>query len=749
MEQLLPQDPHRIGPYRLLARLGSGGMGRVYLARSDRGRTVAVKLVHRELALREEFRIRFRREVAAARRIGSEWTAPVLDADTEAETPWLATGYIAGPALRQVVSHDFGPLPSRSVRILAAGLAYAVQDIHSAGLIHRDLKPSNVLVTLDGPRVIDFGIARALAQPDQPHQPHLPHESDHSDPSDQLGGGLTRTGQLVGSPGFMAPEQIRGERVSPACDVFCLGTVLAYAATGRLPFGDAQEAGGLAALLLRITGAEPVLDGVPGELRDLVRDCLHKNPAARPTPAQILARVGAGDTVADGRALEPWLPSPLVAQLGRHAVRLLDHEESIPAGPPGPATPARSTAGTTGAATTDAGTTGAGTTGAGTTDAGTTDAGTTGAGPGSRGASAAAPTGRAPAPTQSPGPVAPTPPSPAPAAPTHPTSDATPPQGSGLAPTPSARPGSATTPPQEPGSAASRSPETGFAPDAPPGPGPGAAQPTGPGHRSASADQARPGAEPPQPTQPGFGPEEPTRVAGLPVYGPVPVNPGRPTYPPHPTYLGLPPVEEPPRPHRPRAASTAFLLAVAAVVAVAAGGTVYAVVRGGHPGEPAPGQRTRTAPAPSPTAGGTGATGSAPSSPGSRSSADSGSGSDSGSGTGTGSSSPGGADSLPPAYAGTWRTTATTQTWHLTLTPGSVGDPVMRLSVQDPSYSCTWTATLQHGGDTVELSASTLQSGGPPHCQPGPWSRLRLLPDGSLQRQLMEGDRPPLTYQRG
>lgn len=310
MEQLHPYDPHHIGPYRLLSRLGAGGMGQVYLARSDRGRTVAVKLVHHDLAAREEFRIRFRQEVDAARRVGGEWTAPVLDADTEAATPWFATGYVAGPSLRQVVAHEFGPLPGRSVRILAAGLAYALQDIHRAGIVHRDLKPSNVLITLDGPRVIDFGIARAPAGsatgPDRP------------DP------GLTRVGEVVGSPGFMAPEQIRGEPVTAACDIFCLGAVLVYAATGRLPFGDAEQPGGLAGLLLRSTGAEPDLTGVPAELHDLVRDCLRADPAARPGPAEVLARVGAGDTVADGRALEPWLPAPLVAGLGRHAVRLLD-----------------------------------------------------------------------------------------------------------------------------------------------------------------------------------------------------------------------------------------------------------------------------------------------------------------------------------------------------------------------------------------------------------------------------------------
>ncbi|MCP3817930.1 serine/threonine protein kinase [Streptomyces sp. A3M-1-3] len=314
MERTGPGDPQRIGAYRLLARLGAGGMGQVYLARSERGRTVAVKLVREELAAQEEFRSRFRQEVQAARRVGGQWTAPVLDADTEAPVPWLATGYVAGPSLQTVISTDHGPLPERSVRILAAGLAYALQDIHAAGLIHRDLKPSNVLVTIDGPRVIDFGIARALET--------------------VTDGGLTRTGALVGSPGFMAPEQVRGTPVTPACDVFCLGSVLAYAATGALPFGAADS--GVHALMYRIAEEEPDLAALPDSLRDLVRDCLRKDPAARPAPADILARVGANDTVSDGRALEPWLPAALVAQLGRHAVQLLEAEDSGPE-PPSPA----------------------------------------------------------------------------------------------------------------------------------------------------------------------------------------------------------------------------------------------------------------------------------------------------------------------------------------------------------------------------------------------------------------------------
>ncbi|MFJ9324424.1 serine/threonine-protein kinase [Streptomyces globisporus] len=325
MDKLGPDDPHRIGAYRLLGRLGEGGMGQVFLARSDRGRTVALKLVRRELAERPEFRARFRQEVHAAHRVGGAWTAPVLDSDTEAPVPWVATGYVAGPSLQRIVSGRpgapvtasgaYGPLPARSVRFLGSGLAHALQHIHGAGLIHRDLKPSNVLMTIDGPRVIDFGIARALES--------------------VADGDLTRTGVLVGSPGFMAPEQVRGERVTTACDVFCLGSVLAYAASGRLPFGTA-ESGGVHALMFRIAQEEPDLTGVPEELAGVVRGCLAKDPAARPGTDEILARLGEAD------ADEPWLPATLIAQLGRQAVGLLDAEDpEEPAKPGKPEAPGR------------------------------------------------------------------------------------------------------------------------------------------------------------------------------------------------------------------------------------------------------------------------------------------------------------------------------------------------------------------------------------------------------------------------
>ncbi|MER5983323.1 serine/threonine-protein kinase [Streptomyces sp. NPDC001787] len=310
MEKLRSDDPHRIGAYRLLGRLGEGGMGMVFLARSDRGRTVALKLVRRELAEQPEFRARFRQEVRAAHQVGAAWTAPVLDADTEAPVPWVATGYVAGPSLQHIVSGRqsgpasasgaYGPLPERSVQQLGSGLAHALQHIHGAGLIHRDLKPSNVLLTIDGPRVIDFGIARAMET--------------------VADGGLTRTGALVGSPGFMAPEQVRGERVTTACDVFCLGSVLAYAATGRLPFGSA-DSGGVHALMFRIAHEDPDLTGVPVGLVEVIADCLAKDPAARPSTDEILERLG------ESEATETWLPGRLIAQLGRHAVELLDSED--------------------------------------------------------------------------------------------------------------------------------------------------------------------------------------------------------------------------------------------------------------------------------------------------------------------------------------------------------------------------------------------------------------------------------------
>ncbi|MGC9379495.1 serine/threonine-protein kinase [Streptomyces sp. MH13] len=313
MRPLEVDEPTAVGPYRLLGRLGSGGMGRVYLGRSAGGRTVAVKIVHPHFALDEEFRARFRREVDAARRVGGAWTAPVLDADPEARVPWIATAYAAGPSLTAAVADD-GPLPAHSVRALGAGLGEALAAVHELGLVHRDVKPSNVLLALDGPLLIDFGIARA---------------TDGT-------ASLTSTGVSIGSPGYMAPEQILGKGVTGAADVFSLGALLAFAAMGAPPFpGDSS-----AALLYKVVHEEPQLDALEretggetgGVLRDLVAACLAKDPAARPTPGEVARRLapeGAARLVSGG-----WLPGPLVERVSRSAVELLNLEAGEPA--PGP-----------------------------------------------------------------------------------------------------------------------------------------------------------------------------------------------------------------------------------------------------------------------------------------------------------------------------------------------------------------------------------------------------------------------------
>ncbi|WP_393059838.1 serine/threonine-protein kinase [Streptomyces sp. LN549] len=297
MQPLEAGEPLSIGAYRLLGRLGAGGMGRVYLGRSAGGRTVAVKVVHPHFALDEQFRARFRREVDAARRIGAQWTAPVLDADPDAPVPWVAHGYVAGPPLSEAVT-EHGPLPEQAVRTLGAGLAEALTAVHGQGLIHRDVKPSNVLLALDGPRLIDFGIARAI----------------------DATASLTSTGVSVGSPGYMAPEQIRGLDISGAADIFSLGAVLAYAATGAAPFlGDSS-----AVLLYKVVHEEPELGELEGGLRDVIASCLAKDPAVRPTPAELARQLvpgGAAASVAAG-----WLPGPLVREVSRSAVALLDLE---------------------------------------------------------------------------------------------------------------------------------------------------------------------------------------------------------------------------------------------------------------------------------------------------------------------------------------------------------------------------------------------------------------------------------------
>nr|WP_107904693.1 serine/threonine-protein kinase [Streptomyces chartreusis] len=686
MEKLGPGDPQQIGAYRLLARLGAGGMGDVYLARSDRGRTVAVKLVRRELAAQEEFRARFRQEVQAARQVGGFWTAPVLDADTEADVPWVATGYVAGPSLQQVVGHDHGALPERSVGILAAGLAHALKDIHAAGIVHRDLKPSNVLVTIDGPRVIDFGIARALETVDE--------------------SGLTRTGALVGSPGFMAPEQVRGDRITPACDVFCLGSVLAYAATGRLPFGSVDS--GPHAVMFRIAQEEPDLEGMPEGIAELVRDCLRKDPGARPTLDRVLERTGAEDTVSDGRSRDPWLPSALVAQLGRHAVRLLDAENPVGAGGPQPPAPA--------------------------------------------GSGAPAPAGsRPPAPAGSgaPAPAGSRPPAPAGdrAGPDVPAQGA---PASGE-PTPAASPEHApaalpTPPDQLPTVAAARNgPTPPPAPGTPPGGafGDAAAPGSAPAHPAYGSPQQHPQQHPQQPAYgyPQAGPGQPYGAApGYGAYGPNPNYPN-----PNPAYAATPPYGPPgpylpaPQPEPPRRSgrSTAALVVVALIVALGAGGSVYALMSGDSD-DPAGGGPTErptatSAPTDSPTSDPTTPT----PSPTPSESAD---------------------GTIPAGYLGTWTATIDSgtgeNTRRLTIRQGEVGDAVLSLVADGPAgngtYHCEFEADLSAapGGDgPLRIGPSTVTVGEAPTCSPGKATEITLLPDGRLERVTV-GSGESLTYDK-
>ncbi|WP_032768393.1 bifunctional serine/threonine-protein kinase/ABC transporter substrate-binding protein [Streptomyces sp. CNS654] len=259
MRPLTREDPRTVGPYRTLARLGAGGMGVVYLARSPGGALAAVKVIRAEHAADPGFRTRFRREAEAAGRITGPWVVPVLDADSGAREPWLATAFVPGPSLAQVVAAD-GPLPTVTVRALGSRLAEVLVAVHEAGLVHRDVKPGNVLLALDGPRLIDFGIAR--------------HEGVTA---------LTGTGAVVGTPGYLAPEQAVAGPVGPPCDVFSLGCVLAYATTGRRPFGE----GGAAGVLFRTVHEEPDLTGVPPELLPLIAACLSKDPNDRPRAGRI------------------------------------------------------------------------------------------------------------------------------------------------------------------------------------------------------------------------------------------------------------------------------------------------------------------------------------------------------------------------------------------------------------------------------------------------------------------------------
>jgi Protein kinase domain len=265
MEPLSADDPQMIGEFRLHARLGAGGMGQVFLGFSPAGRAVAIKVVHTQFARDPEFLERFSREVAAAGSVSGMYTAPVVGSGLSDSPPWLATSFIPGPPLATVVAR-YGPLPEQAIWKLAAGLAEALRAVHAAGLVHRDLKPANVLLADDGPHVIDFGISRAFQ-----------------------GTALTSAGMVVGTPGYMSPEQAEGLASGPPSDMFSLGCVLAYTATGKAPFGD----GSAATILFRVVKSEPDLTAVPARLRPLIEACLKKNPAERPDPSQLIGLIAA------------------------------------------------------------------------------------------------------------------------------------------------------------------------------------------------------------------------------------------------------------------------------------------------------------------------------------------------------------------------------------------------------------------------------------------------------------------------
>ncbi|ASR39702.1 hypothetical protein BAY61_27140 [Prauserella marina] len=301
MKPLVAGEPVWIGRYRLLAQLGQGGMGRVLLALSPDGRLAALKQIHPHLTNNPNFRTRFTHEITASRHVSGAHTAPILDADPNAPTPWLATLYIPGPNLNNTIT-THGPLPTPALHHLTAGLTTALTDIHNTGLIHRDLKPSNILLTTDGPRVIDFGIARVGE-----------------------GADLTGTGTVLGSPSYMSPEQASGQPLTPASDVFSLGSVLAMAATGRGLYTGASAP----QTLFNILHTEPDLSGIPAPVREIVAACLVQDPAQRPTPQQILDHIGPPPPTS-----QPW-PAPIHEHIAKQEndIRVL---LALPAPPPPP-----------------------------------------------------------------------------------------------------------------------------------------------------------------------------------------------------------------------------------------------------------------------------------------------------------------------------------------------------------------------------------------------------------------------------
>ncbi|MCX4823441.1 serine/threonine-protein kinase [Streptomyces sp. NBC_01142] len=293
LSPLTHDDPAEIGAYRLTARLGSGGMGTVYLARSAGGRTVALKTMHAAIASDPASRTRFRLETDAARIIGGHHGATVVDADPISETPWLATEYVLGPPLDDAITLS-GPLPETSVRALGAALAGALAQLHASDVVHRDLKPSNVMITAYGPKIIDFGIAHAAGD-------------------DRL----TRTGAAAGTPAFMSPEQATGQEHTPAGDVFALAGVLVFAATGHGPFGTGQPAD----LIYRVRYADPDLTGLPDTLTPLLTRCLAKDPTHRPTTTELTSQLHDGH----GQFAD-HLPDTLLAEIARRAAEVWQHQ---------------------------------------------------------------------------------------------------------------------------------------------------------------------------------------------------------------------------------------------------------------------------------------------------------------------------------------------------------------------------------------------------------------------------------------
>ncbi|MGW0393096.1 serine/threonine-protein kinase [Streptomyces sp. NPDC003042] len=285
-QPLTPADPAMVGGYRLVAVLGTGGMGKVYLSYTPGGRPIALKVIRPEFSEDPEFRRRFEQEVRAAQRVQGLYTAPVIDFDTQSAQPWLATAYVPGPSLSHAVA-QYGRLPLRSVLLLTVGCAEALHVIHGAGIVHRDLKPANVLLAADGPRVIDFGIARA---------------ADATS--------LTGSGVSIGTPAFMAPEQAAAGTVTPATDIFALGQIAAFAAIGAPAYGD----GSSHAVLYRIVHEDPDLSSLPAELRPLVTRCLSRSPADRPSLPEIIELCHELSPV-PLRQGEDWLPQTVAGSI--------------------------------------------------------------------------------------------------------------------------------------------------------------------------------------------------------------------------------------------------------------------------------------------------------------------------------------------------------------------------------------------------------------------------------------------------